>query len=509
MADKYKKPPLIPLVIDLSRSLPHSEDIEKSTLGILMIIKGAILKVNGIIKEDTFYFEYHQVIYRAILNLFDKDSPIDTLLVIEELKRMGKLNGDTISESTIVSLTKGVVNDSSIEVWIRKLEEYAIARRNITIHLNAVDRYYRNEDDVFEIGDQTDTMLFQSKSSLDSYKNISMSRIGNDYLAKIERARNSKGITGIPTGLYELDSILGGAQPQTVTTIGALPAVGKSAVAIDFMYSAASMGHPVAFISMEMMDLELFSRLTSKHIWKTKGIKIEYTRINKGTITDAEYDIVKEAVAELAHMPIYIDDTPAINSMQLKSKVMKLIIEKGVEEVIVDYVQLMDKLQKEMGFSNAAEAISQNMRDLKKMSKGLNIPMIALSQVDRSVGKNGRNGKATMQDMKGSGGIEENSDVILLLDRPELYDPDDYAEKGMMHIVIAKHKNGEKGEIVAPFDLGINSFIERAFEDQSAAYIQKTGYILKSPPLSAAPRYEPRFNYKSTEYGNDDDGPPF
>lgn len=499
-----KKPSsLTPLVIDLSRTPPNSEELEKSTLGIIMIIKSAILKVNGIIKEDTFYFEYHSIIYRAILNLFEKDSPIDTLLVTEELKKMGKLNGETISESYIRSLTLGVVNDSSLEVWVRKLEEFAIARRNITICLNAVNDFYKGEDDVFEVCDRTDTLLFQSKSSIDSYKNISMNRIGKDYLSKVERAMTTRGITGVPTGLRELDAIIGGAQPQTVTTIGALPGTGKTSVAIDFIYEAAIQGFPQGFVSMEMMDLEIYSHLISKHIWKTKSLYITYSRINKGEITDVEFEHIKEAKSELDKIPIYIDDQPALNSMQLKSKTMKLINDKGITQMTIDYIQLMDKLQKEFGFTNGAEAISQNMRDLKKMAKALNIPMIALSQVDRNVGKNGRNGKATMQDMKGSGGIEENSDVILLLDRPELYDPDDYSEKGMMHIVIAKHKNGEKGEIVAPFDLGINSFVERTFAEQEQVYTQKTGYI-------PTPKYEPRFSYRSQEFDNNkEDDQPF
>lgn len=498
---------LQPLVIDLSRVQPHSEDVEKSTLGVIMSVRGALLKVNGIIKEDTFYFDYHGVIYRAILNLFEKDSPIDTLMVTEELKKMGKLNGETITESYIISLTRGVVTDASLEVWVRKLEEYAIARRNIQIHLNAVERYYRNDEDVFEVSMETDTLLFAARNALDSYKNISMTRIGQDFKDHIEKAKSKKGMTGVPTGVRAIDEIMGGWQPQTVNTIGALPRIGKSAVAASFMYESAINGDPVGFCSMEMRDIELYSRLVSLHIYKTHEIKIEYSKINRGLFSIHEEEIIHQAIKELDQLPIFIDDVPALNSMQLKSKTMKLINDKGIKCMYIDYVQLMER-QTQGGFTNTAENISQNMRDIKKIAKALNIAMLPLSQVDRNVGKRPGAGKATMQDLKGSGGIEESSDSILLLDRPEVYDPDDYSEKGMLHIVIAKHKMGETGEVVLPYDLSINSFFEQSFEEQSSAYIQKTGYI-PQPPAASKAKYEPRFNYVSKEFNDKDDDAPF
>lgn len=511
MAKLQKQQPT--LVIDLARVPPHSEDLEKYTLGVIILVKGAILKVNGILKEDTFYYDYHAVIYEAILKLFSKDSPIDTLLVIEELKQMGKLNGETISEAYITSLTRGVVNDVSLEMWVRKLEEHAIARRNIQIHLNAVNDLYTAEEDVFEICDRTDTLLFQSKSSIDSHKNISMVRIGDDFLIKVDKAMNKKGITGCPTGLAPLDELIGGWQPQTVNTIGALPNCGKTAIIIDFMYEAAILGSPTGLVSMEMVDTEIYARMVSKHIWKTRGIKIDYSKINRGVITPDEYLLIKDAKRELDKLPIYIDDQPAINTMQLKSKTMKLINDKGLEAMYVDYVQLMEKIQAGFGFTNTAEAISQNMRDLKKTAKALNIPIIPLSQVDRNVAKKPGSmaGKATMQDLKGSGGLEENSDVIIVLDRPELYDPDNWEEKGQMHLVIAKHKNGEKGEIVATFDLAINSFIYKTLEEQEAQYTQRPGYppLPQQPQQQAKPKYEPRFNYRSTEFDDKEDDPPF
>lgn len=463
-----KKKELQPMVLDLNRQQPFSEHLEKSVLGVLIIIKGSILKVSGIISEDTFHFEYHQVIYKAITNLFAKDAPIDGLLLIEELKKMGKLNGDTITENYISKLSNGVVSDASLEIWIRKLEELAIARRNIQIHLNAIERYFKNEEDVFEIGDEVDSQLFAAKNSLDSFKNISMTRIGQDFITHIERAKNFGGMTGVPSGVYALDQILGGFQPQTVVTIGALPSVGKSAVAASFMYESAINGDPVGFCSMEMRDIELYSRILSKHAWIQHKIRIEYSRVMRGVFSNIEYELIKQCVHELDQMPIHIDDVPALNTMQLKSKTMKLINDKGIKSMYVDYIQLMEKTA-----FNTAESISSNMRDIKKIAKALNIAMIPLSQVDRQVGKDKR-GKALMQDLKGSGGLEENSDIILLLDRPELYDADDLNERGMMHIVIAKHKQGEKGEVVVPFDLAINTEIEITYEEK-LANVQRTG----------------------------------
>lgn len=477
----------------MSRAQPYAEALEKSVLGILLTIKGSILKVSGIIKEDSFYFEYHQVIYKAITNLFAKDAPIDSLLVIEELKKMGKLNGDTITELYISKLSNGVVNDSSLEVWVRKLEELAIARRNIQIHLNAIDRYYKNEEDVFDIGTEIDSLLFAARNSLDSYKNISPIRIGKDFLAHIQKAKHSGGMTGVPTGISSLDEILGGFQPQTVNTVGALPSVGKSAVAASFMYDAAISGDPVGFCSMEMRDIELYSRIVSKHLWVQYKQRIEYSMVMRGIYTDEQYVWIEQAVRDIDQLPIFIDDVPALNTMQLKSKTMKLINDHGIKAMFVDYIQLMEKITAWGG--NTADAISQNMRDIKKISKALNIAMVPLSQVDRRVGKDGKNGKATMQDLKGSGGIEENSDVILLLDRPELYDPDDYAEKGMMHIVIAKHKQGSKGEIVVPFDLAINTEVQLSYEERT----QKA---------QASP-YPSNFTVRPSSDFEDDDSPPF
>ncbi len=493
MPQDYKKKALQPMVLDMSRAQPYSEGLEKSVLGIMITIKGSILKTSGIIKEDTFYFEYHQVIFKAITNLFAKDAPIDGLLGIEELKKMGKLNGDTITEVYISKLSNGVVNDSSLEMWVRKLEELAIARRNIQIHLNAIDRYYKNEEDVFDIGTETDSLLFAARNSLDSYKNISPVRIGQDFLKHIIRAKNFSGMTGVPTGIRSLDEILGGFQPQTVNTVGALPSVGKSAVAASFMYDAAINGDPVGFCSMEMRDIELYSRIVSKHLWVQHQVRIEYSMVMRGIYSDEQFVWIEQAVREIDQLPIYIDDVPALNTMQLKSKTMKLINDHGIKGMFVDYIQLMEKITAWGG--NTADAISQNMRDIKKISKSLNIAMIPLSQVDRRVGKDGKNGKATMQDLKGSGGIEENSDVILLLDRPELYDPDDYAEKGMMHIVIAKHKQGSKGEIVVPFDLAINTEVELSYEDR-----------IKRDQASA---YPSNFSIRKAPSDDEDSDPPF
>jgi replicative DNA helicase len=455
---------------------PQSLDLERVLLGCILVDTSIMSKVCGILSVDTFYNPQHQAIYEAMLILFKKSSPIDYHTVIDTLRSVGKL--DNAGGSDYVRDLTEIVSASNYEIYARKLEEKAIGRRIISICNETLSRVYQGEDDIFElIGNHNDS-VFKAQSALTSYKNITPQFVGDMLIDEMVSGMTKQGMNGIPFGVSEIDRIIGGKKGGQIITIGARTRHGKSAIAAGFMFNSTLLlndGYgvdpsiknpsvfPAGFLSMEMKNTEVFARLVSMEIKRLFNKRVPYSRISRGRLEEWQADLVIKAKDSLAKRGIYIDDTPALNTMMVKSKIMKMINDYGVKEVYIDYIQLIsDDSQKN---KNRAQQISDWYTEFKNMAKLFDIPITILSQVDRLTEKGGQPRPPVIADLKESGGIEEKSDIIILLYRHEVNDPNVVDEHGnslagIIRVDVAKHKQGDVGVIDMPFDVAINTFGE-------------------------------------------------
>jgi len=452
---------------------PQDIKAEKAILGALTLEPKAIAEVFSILNEDSFYVEAHQQIYNACATLFRKNKPIDIITLTDELKIMGCL--ETIGGPYyLTQLQDGITKASNLKYHALIVEERAIKRRLISAAAQALQDLYSDENDVFEVKDRLQEDIYKSTSKIQQVKKVTLDHIAYEFLEEVQRGMDGGGMTGIPFGIQEIDEILGGAQKQNLIMIAARPRHGKSAVASAFMSNLTRIKNPnydpkihktdslykAGYLSAEMRNTELFARLVSNELYEM-GYRIPYSRIRKGLITLDELNLVNVAIDRLVKKGIYLDDTPALTVSIIKSKIMRLIEEFGVNIIFIDYVQLIQIGNKL--FSNNAENISQNMTDLKNMAKEFDIPIVLLSQVGRETEKHGVARKAVLGELKGSGGLEEKTDVVMILYYPEINEPNPTDEnglslRGVMIIDIAKNKMGETKELKIPFDLKTNAF---------------------------------------------------
>lgn len=445
---------------------PQDVNIEKAVLGCVILENATLHKIIDLIQPDTFYHPSNNKIWQACLDLFAKGKPIESMTIWNWL-RAKDLNSEELSPEYMLTLTDGVVNTTGVEDYARMIEEKAIGRRVIRINAEFSARVYRDDEDINELLAEMDKQLHMAKRSLSTYKNITSAYIGDKVLASIALGMSTGGVIGVPTGVAPLDKIMGGLRKGRLYLIGARTRMGKSAVAAAFAYNSIKNGRPCIMFSLEMSDEEFYIRLASMRV-RDMGHYIPYSRIDRGQISPQEWEIIQQAIGELKQEPIFIDDTSALTPLLFKSKLLQAISEYGVESVYMDYVQLV-KNEEKYG-QNSAENISNIMTELKVCSKDLQIPVVVLSQVGRTTETNGQMGRPTIANLKGSGSLEEKSDVILLIYRPEVNDPDPFDENGqsekkIMYIDLAKNKMGETGLVKVKFDVSTNYFESRDFEE--------------------------------------------
>lgn len=444
---------------------PQNLDIEKKLLGILCLESGAAHKVMNILHDDSFFSPAHTEIWKIIVDLVKNNSPIDGFILLNKLESK-KLISDELNRDFIVSLTNNVSGSINLEEYARIIEEKAISRRSILIHTQAIERLYRDEEDIQDILSETDNDLFDARKSLNSFKDVTLKSIGIQAREQMRIAEESGGIVGVPFGVPDLDNLTGGKRKKNVYMIAARTRNGKSAVAANCAYFAAANGCPTVFFTLEMDQVQFYFRLVSIRC-KELGHDISYSRIERSKLSDFEKTIVDQAINDLDKMPFYIDDTPALTMLQFKSKLLKYINDYGVEDCSLDYVQLVRNEAKAQG-KTTADIISDIMSDIKNTSKALDIPITVLSQIDREVEKNGQRGRPVLVNMKGSGALEEKADVVILLYIPEIYDPEPEDEqgnslKGCIYLDVAKNKMGQTGLLVEKFDLPTNTFRSEDF----------------------------------------------
>lgn len=454
---------------------PQARELEEAILGAVMLEKSAFDTVVEILKPECFYLDAHQRIYKAMQGLAIKSSPIDMLTVVEELKLREEL--EIVGGPYFVTrLTNAVVSSANIEAHSRIVLQKFIQRELIRISGEIIGDAYEDSTDVFDLLDNAEGKLFEItnnhlRKNFDDINSVLVKTFN-----RIEDMRNRKDeITGVPTGFPSLDKITYGWQPTDLIILAARPSVGKTAFALNLARSAAIRQKgddrpptPVAFFSLEMSSSQLVQRVLSaeSEIWLEK--------IARGKLEEHEMkQLYKKGFDRLSNAPIFIDDSAALNIFELRAKCRRLKNKHNVGLIIIDYLQLMSGSADRN--SNREQEISKISRDLKGLAKELQVPIIALSQLSREVEKRKEGNKMPqLSDLRESGAIEQDADLVMFLYRPEYYEviTDEFGEsnKGETHVKIAKHRNGSLETVKLKALLHIQKFVEEDGGDFNSGF---------------------------------------
>lgn len=429
---------------------PQAVDIEKMVLGALMVDKDAFSVVSEILHPETFYELRSQKIYKAIQTLSLNEDPVDIMTVVEELKREGTLD-DIGGAGYILELSERVASSAHIEYHAKILAQKYLARQLISFASVIETKAFDETVDVDELMQEAEGSLFElsQKNMRQDYTQIDpVVKQAVEILQKA--AANKGGLTGIPTGYAKLDDYTSGWQRSDLVIIAGRPAMGKTSFALSLAKNiAVDYDTPIAFFSLEMNNVQLVNRLISN------VCEIEGKKILNGQLDDEEWKRLDKNVRKLQAAPIYIDDTPGMSIFELRTKARRLVREKGVQVIMIDYLQLMNA--NGARFGSRQEEVSTISRSLKGLAKELDIPVLALSQLNRTVeGREGIDGKRPqLSDLRESGAIEQDADMVLFVHRPEYYriftDEKGNDLHGKAQIIIAKHRKGGTGDVLLNF----------------------------------------------------------
>jgi len=472
--------------VDLSQFVfgkvpPQATDLEEAVLGAMLIDRDAVATVIEILKEESFYMEAHKEIYSAITRLFNKSKPVDLLTVTEELKLLGKL--ESIGGAYYLSeLTNKVGSSANVETHARLISEKYIQRELISISTTIIRDAYDDTIDVFELLDKAEQNLFGITEQNLNTSYASMTTLLSKAIKEIENIRNQEGgIIGVPSGFHEIDRVTGGWQKSDLIIVAARPAMGKTSFTLSLARNAAVLAKkPVAFFSLEMSKLQLVNRLISAET------ELESDKLRKGTLKPFEWTQLMTKVDQLTEAPIFIDDTPGLNIFELRAKCRRLKSKHDIQLIIIDYLQLMSGTNTEGKGSNREQEISMISRSLKSIAKELDVPVIALSQLSRAVETRGGDKRPQLSDLRESGAIEQDADMVIFLYRPEYYqilqDAEGNSLQGIAEIMIAKHRNGATKNVPLRFIDKYTKFVNlMADEGFSSGYqpLDSGNYVTK------------------------------
>ena len=468
---------------------PQATDLERVVLGALMIDKDAFSIVSELLRPETFYEPRNEKIFRAIQTLSLAEKPIDIMTVIEELKHEGTLE-EVGGPAYIVELSSHVASSAHIEYHSRILAQKYLARQLISYASIIETKAFDETVDIDELMQEAEGSLFElsQKNMRQDYTQIDpVVKQAIDILQKAYA--NTSGITGIPTGYAKLDDMTSGWQNSDLIIIAGRPAMGKTAFALSLAKNIAIDANiPVALFSLEMSNVQLVNRLLS-NVCEIPGKKIQ-----NGQLDDDEWKRLDRNMRRLVGKPMYVDDTPGMSIFELRTKARRLVREKGVRLIIIDYLQLMNATGARFG--SRQEEVSTISRSLKGLAKELDIPIIALSQLNRTVdSREGPDGKRPqLSDLRESGAIEQDADMVIFVHRPEYYHiyNDDKGNDlhGMAQIIIAKHRKGGTGDVLLNFHADLTRFENPEDNAISAAPEDSGEYIgsrLNGAPLPPPP----------------------
>ncbi|HTN22314.1 MAG TPA: replicative DNA helicase [Pelobium sp.] len=501
---------LTSMVSGLGKLPPQALDLEEAVLGALMLEKDALSAVIDILKPEVFYKDAHQKIFQAIQTLFTASSPVDILTVSAQLRQQGEL--ELIGGAFyITELTNRVASAANIEYHARIISQKFIQRELIRISTDIINQSYEDTSDVFELLDYAEKNLFdiaQNNLRRDSRK---MDDIVKESLKMLESLRGKDdSLTGVPSGFTALDRVTNGWQKSDLVIIAARPAMGKTAFVLSCARNAAvQFNKPVVVFSLEMSSVQLTNRLISGEA------EIEQEKIRKGQLENWEWQQMTSKIGKLSEAPLIIDDTPALNVFEFRAKCRRLKAQYDIQMIIIDYLQLMQGKADGKGGGgggNREQEISSISRALKQVAKELNVPVIALSQLSRAVeNRPGGSKKPMLSDLRESGAIEQDADMVLFLYRPEYYgldqDENGNPTAGVGEVIIAKHRNGETCTVPLRF---IGKYVKFADLEDNFGGISASENAGSDPfsSLSPSTQFE-SITLKPKNWDVDDDEPPF
>lgn len=426
---------------------PQNIEAEKAVLGAILIDSQSLTKITDLLRPDSFYDLRHQIVYQNIISLFREGKAVDVLTLTNELKKDKKLK--QIGGSAYLSeLISEVPTTSNIENYAEIIRECSVRRELINLS-STIDNLSREEQKKLDdIMDEFESKLFSitvSTSNKDFFDTKTLLEM--QIQRADEYAKNPNGLRGLPTGIPSMDKFLGGLHKSDLIILAARPSVGKSALAFDIARNVAMTGRTSAVFSLEMPAVQVIERMLAQQS------RINLWELRMSQIKDVDFKRLNAAQDDLSKSKIFIDETPGINIMQLRSKARKLMLEEGLDIIIIDYLQLM---QGNSRTDNRAQEVGEISRSLKILARELNIPIIALSQLNRAV-ENREGGVPQLSDLRESGSIEQDADLVLFLSRDlnaeETIDPNniDYNKKIKVDMYVAKHRNGPVGKVKLMF----------------------------------------------------------
>jgi replicative DNA helicase len=422
----------------IDRLPPHSLEAEEALLGSLLIDPDAIFEVSSFLRPDAFYRNQNKWVYEAILALNDRHEPLDLITLTEELRRREQLE-EVGGEAYIISLINAVPTAINAMSYGRLVEAASLRRKMIGAASTIANLAYDEAEDVNIVIDRAEQTLFSISEARTTRDLVPVKQIAREYLERIERLNElGDDIIGVPTGFTDLDRLLGGLNKSDLIILAARPGMGKTAMQTGIAVTAATRyGKRIAIFNLEMSGEQLVQRMVSAET------RIDSQRLRRGQLYDQEWPIFMEAIGRLSETRIFIDDTPSITSNQLRTKCRRLYAEHGLDLIVIDYLQLM---QAERPTNNRVQEISEISRSLKGLARELDVPVLAAAQLSRAVEQR-QEKRPQLSDLRDSGSIEQDADVVMFIYRDEYYNPDTTERPNIAEVHIAKHRNGPTGSI--------------------------------------------------------------
>ncbi len=425
---------------------PQAVDVEMAVLGAMLIEKEAIAKAVEVLDESAFYKPAHQQIFSAMVGLFERSEPVDLITLVEELRRRGQLE-KTGGEYYLTELTTKVTSAANIEFHAHIVLEKALMRQLISSSSQVINRAYSETEDALDLLDEAEQQVFQISEQRMKKTFVSMNTAVHSTMELLESIHGKhSGITGVPGGFTELDNLTGGFQKSDMIIVAGRPSQGKTAFVLSLARNASVVHNiPIGFFSLEMSTQQLVMRLICAEA------RVDAHSVRTGRLPEDEWRKLSTSVGRLYKAKIFIDDTPALGILEVRAKARRLKAEHNVGMIVIDYLQLM---QGPKNAQSREQEISTISRSLKALAKELGIPVIALSQLNRAVEARGDK-RPLLADLRESGAIEQDADVVIFVHRPEMYgiekDEDGNSTAGMAELIIGKQRNGPTGSVRLAF----------------------------------------------------------
>lgn len=473
----------VPQNDSFGRLQPQAPELEKAILGSLLIEQEAYMQVSEILKPTSFYEKRHQIIYEAVQRLNFEEKPVDILTVTTQLESTGQLE-EAGGPFYLAELSQMVYSSAHIEFHARVVADKAMARQLITITSEIQTKAFDPTQPADELMQDMEGKVFELSQTQQKRDVIQIDSVINEAYDMLQKAaQRTDGMSGIPSGFHKLDKMTSGWQPSDLVILAARPAMGKTAFSLSMAKNmAVDQRVPVAFFSLEMSKVQLVNRLIS-NVCEVTGEKLR-----SGKLAPYEWEQLDSNIKRLYGAPLFIDDTPSLSVFELRTKARRLKREHDIQIIMIDYLQLMNATG--MSFNSRQEEVSTISRSLKGLAKELNIPILALSQLNRGVeSREGDDKRPQLSDLRESGAIEQDADIVTFIHRPEYYhiyqDSQGRDLRGRAEIIIAKHRNGSVGDVLLNFKGQYVRF--ENMEEGGAAPLPGETTVQASNPLPTEP----------------------